>query len=326
MIILSGNSNRPLAKAIAAHLGVPLAQISLHRFADQETFIDIPESVQGQDVFIIQSTSSPANDTVMELLLILDALKRAAARSITAVIPYYGYGRQDRETSPCGSLAAKLVANLLAAAGANHIVTIDWHSPQIQEFFDIPTDNLTLAPLFCKDIEERYKEEPIIIVSPDVGGVARARIVAERLAADLATIDKRRASPGKATALSLMGNVAGKACILIDDITDSAGTLCEAVETLSVAGALSVDAYISHGVLSGNALEKIAASPLRRLAVSDTIHLLPETLRYPKIHVLSAAPLLGKAIDRIAHAPSASGLGEGERENREKGQKIRHRA
>lgn len=312
MVILSGNSNRPLAQAIAAHLGVPLAQTCLHRFADKETFIDIAESVQGQDVFIIQPTSSPANDTLMELLLTLDTLKRRAARSITAVIPYYGYGRQDRETSPCGSLSAKLVANLLTVAGANRIITVDWHSPQIQGFFDIPTDNLTLAPLFCQDIEAHYQQKSIVVVSPDVGGLARARSVAERLATDLAIIDKRRTAPGQATVSNLMGNVGGRPCILIDDMADSAGTLCEAAEALSMAGALSVDAYVSHGVLSGNALGKIAASPLRRLVISDTIQPLPPTLACPKIHVLSVAPLLSEAIGRIAHGLAAAILmGEG---------------
>ncbi len=304
MKILSCNSNRPLAQAIAAHLKAPLAQATIQRFTDREVFVEVQESVRGQDIFVIQPTSSPTNDTLMELLVTMDALKRGSARSITAVVPYYGYGRQDRKTSPRSPISAKLVANLLTVAGANRILTIDWHSGQIQGFFDIPTDNLTLAPLFCQEIQARYDQEPIVIVSPDVGGLVRARIVAEHLAADLAIIDKRRVSPGEASVLNLIGDVAGRTCILIDDMVDSAGTLCQAAEALVAAGALFVDAYVSHGVLSGNALEKIAKSPLRRLVISDTIQPLPTILQDPKIGILSVAPLLGEAIFHIAHNQS----------------------
>ena len=313
MKILSCNSNRPLAQAIAAHLKAPLAQATIQRFADREVFVEVHESVRGQDVFVIQPTSSPTNDTLMELLVTMDALKRGSARSITAVVPYYGYGRQDRKTSPRSPISAKLVANLLTVAGANRILTIDWHSGQIQGFFDIPTDNLTLAPLFCQEIQARYDQEPIVIVSPDVGGLVRARIVAEHLAADLAIIDKRRVNPGEAAALNLIGDVAGRTCILIDDMVDSAGTLCQAAEALVAAGALFVDAYISHGVLSGNALEKIAKSPLRRLVISDTIQPLPTILQDPKIGILSVASLLGEAIFHIAHNQSVSSLFDMER-------------
>jgi ribose-phosphate pyrophosphokinase len=298
-----------LGEAIAARLKVSLAPATIQRFADREVFVEIHESVRGQDVFVIQPTSSPANDTLMELLVTMDALKRGSARSITAVIPYYGYGRQDRKTSPRSPISAKLVANLLTVAGANRILTIDWHSGQIQGFFDIPTDNLTLGPLFCQAIQKRYQERPVI-VSPDVGGLVRARIVAEHLAANLAIIDKRRARPGEAEVLNLMGDVAGQPCVLIDDMVDSAGTLCQAAEALRTAGALFVDAYVSHGVLSGDALEKIAASPLRRLVVSDTIQPTAVVVESPKIEILSVAPLLGEAIYRIAHSQSISGLFE----------------
>jgi ribose-phosphate pyrophosphokinase len=235
-------------------------------------------------------------------------LKRGSARSITAVIPYYGYGRQDRKTSPRSPISAKLVANLLTVAGANRILTIDWHSSQIQGFFDIPTDNLTAAPLFCRDIQERCSSESVVIVSPDVGGLVRARIVAEHLGAGMAIIDKRRTGPGASEVLNLMGDVKGQVCILIDDMVDSAGTLCQAVEMLKSAGAKDVDAYISHGVLSGKAQEKIGQSSLRRLVITDTIQPLPATLQASKIEILSVASLLGEAIYRIAHDQSVSSL------------------
>jgi ribose-phosphate pyrophosphokinase len=310
MKILSGTSNRPLAESIAAHLKVALVQASIHRFADREVFVEIKESVRGQDIFVIQPTSSPTNDTLMELLVTMDALKRGATRSITAVIPYYGYGRQDRKTSARSPISAKLVANLLTVAGATRILTMDWHSSQIQGFFDIPTDNLTAAPLFCHQIKERYGKEQVVIVSPDVGGLVRARIVAEHLGADMAIIDKRRIKPGKAEVLNLMGDVKGRLCILIDDMVDSAGTLCQAAQALREAGARDVDAYVSHGVLSGSALENIGQSCLRRLVVTDTIQPGLLTLQTPKIEILSAAPLLAQAIYRIAHDQSISSLFE----------------
>jgi ribose-phosphate pyrophosphokinase len=308
MKIISGTSNRPLGEAIAAHLNVSLVQATIQRFADREVFIEVQESVRGEDIFVIQPTSSPTNDTLMELLVTVDALKRGSAKSITAVIPYYGYGRQDRKTAPRSPISAKLVANLLTVAGTGRVLTIDWHSGQIQGFFDIPTDNLTLAPLFYRHIQGRYNEKPVVIVSPDVGGVVRARIVAEPLGADMAIIDKRRSNSGEALVMNLMGDVKGRACILIDDMADSAGTLCQAAEALSSAGATTVDAYVSHGVLSGDALKKIDESSLSRLIISDTIQPLPAVLNAPKIEILTVAPLLGEAIRRIAQDQSISSL------------------
>ena len=308
MKIISGTSNRPLGEAIAAYLNVSLVQATIQRFADREVFVEVQESVRGQDIFVIQPTSSPTNDTLMELLVTMDALKRGSAKSITAVIPYYGYGRQDRKTAPRSPISAKLVANLLTVAGANRVLTIDWHSGQIQGFFDIPTDNLTLAPLFGRHIQARYNEKPVVIVSPDVGGVVRARIVAELLGADMAIIDKRRSNSGEALVMNLMGDVKGRACVLLDDMADSAGTLCQAAEALKTAGATTIDAYVSHGVLSGDALKKIDESPLGRLMVSDTIQPLPAVLNAPKIEILTVAPLLGEAIYRIARDQSTSSL------------------
>jgi ribose-phosphate pyrophosphokinase len=308
MKIISGTSNRPLAEAIATHLNVSLAQATIQRFADREVFVEVQESVRGQDIFVIQPTSRPANDTLMELLVMIDALKRGSAKSITAVIPYYGYGRQDRKTSPRSPISAKLVANLLMVAGANRVLTIDWHSGQIQGFFDIPTDNLTLAPLFCGHIQVRYKEKPVVIVSPDVGGLVQARTVAEPLGADMAIIDKRRSSPGEVAAMNLMGDVKGRVCILVDDMVDSAETLCQAAEALKAAGARSIDAYVSHGVLSDDALKKIDESSLNRLIISDTIQALPAVLKAPKIEILTVAPLLGEVIHRIALDQSISSL------------------
>jgi len=307
MKILSGTSNQPLAEAIAAYLNLSLIQVSIQRFADREVFVEVQESVRGQDIFVVQPTSSPANDTLMELLVMIDALKRGSAKSITAVIPYYGYGRQDRKTSPRSPISAKLVANLLTIAGVSRVLTIDWHSGQIQGFFDIPTDNLTLAPLFCRHIQARYKE-PVVIVSPDVGGLVRARIMAEPLAADMAIIDKRRPNPGETEVMNLIGDVQGRICIVVDDMVDSAGTLCQAAEALKAAGARTVDAYVSHGVLSGGALEKIDQSPLNRLVISDTIQPLSTILQAPKIEILTAASLLGEAIHRIALDQSISSL------------------
>jgi ribose-phosphate pyrophosphokinase len=270
--------------------------------------VNIQESVRGQDIFVIQPTSNPTNDTLMELLVTLDAVKRASARSVSALIPYYGYGRQDRKTSPRGPISAKLVANLLMVAGANRVLTVDWHSAQIQGFFDIPTDNLTLAPLFCQDIQARYGQGAVVVVSPDVGGLVRARVVAEHLGADLAILDKRRTGPGETAVMNLIGDVVGRACIVIDDMVDSASTLCQAAEALVIAGALSVDAYVSHGVLSDGALEKIAKSSLRRLVISDTIQPSPMTLQAPKVEILSVAALLGEAIYCMVHGQSVSGL------------------
>jgi ribose-phosphate pyrophosphokinase len=308
MKILTCNSNRPLGEAISKILEIPLVQASIQRFADREVFVEVQESVRGQDIFVIQPTSSPANDTLMELLVTIDALKRGSAHAITAVIPYYGYARQDRKTVPRSPISAKLVANLLTVAGATRVLTIDWHSGQIQGFFDIPTDNLTLAPLFCRHIQERYPKEPIMIVSPDVGGLVRTRIVAEHLSADMAIIDKRRTNPGEATVMNLIGDVKGRTCILIDDLVDSAGTLCQAAEALAAGGATRIDAYVSHGVLSGDALTKIEQSSLNRLIISDTIQPSPAILQAPKIEILTVAHLLGEAIHRIACDQSISSL------------------
>lgn len=310
MKIISGNSNRPLAESIAMHLKLPLVEASIQRYADREVFVEIHESIRGHDVFVVQPTSSPTNDTLMELLVIMDALKRGSARTITAVIPYYGYGRQDRRTSPHGPISAKLVANLLTVAGANRVLTMDWHSSQIQGFFDIPTDNLPTAPLFCQHMQERYGDEPFMIVSPDVGGLVRARIVAEQLDADMAIIDKRRIKPGASEVLNIMGDVKGHLCVLIDDIVDSAGTLCQAAQALREAGAKDVDAYVSHGVLSGTALEKIDQSCLRHLIIADTILPTLPILQSPKIEILSVATLLAEVILRIAHDQPISSLFE----------------
>jgi ribose-phosphate pyrophosphokinase len=301
MKIISGNSNRPLAQSIASYLKVPLLQASIDRYADHEVCVEIHESVRGHDVFVIQSTSSPTNDTLMELLVIMDALKRSSARSITAVLPYYGYGRQDRKTSPRGPISAKLVANLLMVAGANRILTIDWHSSQIQGFFDIPTDNLSAAPLFSRHLKERYGQDSVVIVSPDVGGLVRARIIAEHFGVEMAIIDKRRTKPGNAEVLNIIGDVGGQVCILIDDMVDSAGTLCQAAHALKEAGAKDVDAYVSHGVLSGGALEIINQSRLRHLVISDTIRPTLETVQCPKIEIQSVSNLLGEAIYRIVN-------------------------
>src|SRR6266478_185207 len=265
MKILTGNSNRPLAEAICAALNLPLTQASVRRFSDMEVFVEINENVRGEDVFVIQSTSYPANDNLMELLVAMDALRRGSARRITAVIPYYGYARQDRKSGPRTPISAKLAANMVTAAGADRVLTLDLHAGQIQGFFDIPTDNLYAAPVFIKDIKERYNGEDLVVVSPDVGGVVRARSIARRLDADLAIIDKRRERAGISEVMNIIGEIQGRRCILVDDIVDSAGTLCNAAEALKDAGAAAVSAYVSHGVLSGGAVTRIVSSPLETL-------------------------------------------------------------
>ena len=261
MKILACNSNRPLAEAIATYLNMPLTKADVRRFSDMEVFVEIRENVRGEDVFVIQPTSYPANDNLMELLVTLDALKRSSARRITAVIPYYGYARQDRKSGSRTPISAKLVANLITSAGADRVVTMDLHAGQIQGFFDIPTDNLFAAPVFHKDITERYGDEAITIVSPDVGGVVRARALAKPLNADLAIIDKRREHAGVSEVMNIIGEVKDRRCILVDDIVDSGGTLCNAAEALIASGAVSVDAYITHGVLSGGAVARVTSSP-----------------------------------------------------------------
>ncbi|MAI99942.1 MAG: phosphoribosylpyrophosphate synthetase [Nisaea sp.] len=308
MKILAGNSNRPLAKAIATHLNKPLAEADIRRFADMEIFVEIQENVRGEDVFVVQSTSHPANDNLMELLVTLDALKRGSARRVTAVIPYYGYARQDRKSGPRTPISAKLVANLITSAGADRVLTIDLHAGQIQGFFDIPTDNLFAAPVFYDDIKARYNGDELMMVSPDVGGVVRARALARRLDADLAIIDKRRERAGVSEVMNIIGDVAGRRCILVDDIVDSGGTLCNAAEALTEAGAVSVDAYITHGVLSGGAVARVTASPLASLVTTDSIEATEAVLAAHNIRQISVAPLLGEAVRRINEERSVSSL------------------
>ncbi len=272
MKILSCNSNRPLAEAIATYLDVPLTKADVRRFADMEVFVEIGENVRGEDVFVIQSTCFPANDNVMELLVALDALRRGSARRITAVLPYYGYARQDRKSGPRTPISAKLLANLITfPPGPDRVLTIDLHAGQIQGFFDIPTDNLFAAPVFIEDIKNRYDGSKLMIVSPDVGGVVRARSLASRLDADLAIIDKRRPKAGVSEVLNIIGDVSDRHCIMVDDIVDSGGTLCNAAAALIKDGALSVDAYVTHGVLSGGAVSRVASSPLNSLVTTDSI-------------------------------------------------------
>jgi len=308
MKILTGNSNRPLAEAISAYLNLPLTKASVRRFSDMEIFVEIQENVRGEDVFVIQSTSYPANDNLMELLVALDALKRGSARRTTAVIPYYGYARQDRKSGPRTPISAKLVANLITVAGADRVLTLDLHAAQIQGFFDIPTDNLFSAPVFTKDIIERYDGEELTIVSPDVGGVLRARAIAKRLDADLAIIDKRRERAGISEVMHIIGDVAGRRCILVDDIVDSAGTLCNAASALMAAGANSVGAYVTHGVLSGGAVARVSASPLEELVMTDSIQATEAVRVAQNIRQISIAPLLGEAMRRISDERSVSSL------------------
>ena len=311
MKLLAGNSNKPLAQAIADELAAPLTKAQVKRFADNEVFAIIEENVRGEDVFIIQSTSYPANDNLMELLIITDALVRASAKRITAVVPYFGYARQDRKTGGRTPISAKLVANLITRAGADRVLTMDLHAGQIQGFFDIPTDNLLPAPLLASDIKEQRggkAASDLVIVSPDVGGVVRARALASRLNADLAIVDKRRSAPGKSEVMNIIGEVEGRRCILFDDIVDSAGTLCNAAQALSDRGAVEVAAYVSHGVLSGPAVNRVTDSVLSELVVTDSIALSDEALACPKIRPVSIAPLIGEAIRRIANEESVSKL------------------
>ena len=306
--ILSCNSNRPLADAISKYMELPLTKADVKRFSDMEVFVEIQENVRGEDVFLIQSTSSPTNDNLMELLVALDALKRGSANRITAVIPYYGYARQDRKSGPRTPISAKLVANLITVAGAHRVVTVDLHAGQIQGFFDIPTDNLFAAPVFQSDIKEKYGDKSLVIVSPDVGGVVRARALAKSLDADLAIIDKRRECAGVSEVMNIIGEVDDRHCILVDDIVDSGGTLCNAAEALVAAGGLSVSAYISHGVLSGGAAARIKDSPLTELVTTDSIQATDAVLAAPNMRQITIAPLLGEAILRIAESRSVSSL------------------
>jgi ribose-phosphate pyrophosphokinase len=308
MKILTCNSNRPLAEAISAYLSLPLTRASVRRFSDMEVFVEVQENVRGEDLFVVQSTSYPANDNLMELLVTLDALKRSSARRITAVVPYYGYARQDRKTSSRSPISAKLVANLITAAGADRVLTLDLHAPQIQGFFDIPVDNLYASPVLVKDIKENHGNQELVIVSPDVGGVIRARDIARRVDADLAIIDKRRERAGVSEVMNIIGDVAGSHCILVDDIVDSAGTLCNAAQALIDAGAKAVYAYATHGVLSGGAVARVAASPIEKLVLTDSIVATEAVRLSHNIRQLTIAPLMAEAIQRISEERSVSSL------------------
>ncbi|HVV41841.1 MAG TPA: ribose-phosphate pyrophosphokinase [Nitrobacter sp.] len=306
--LVAGNSNPALAREIANWLGLDLTKASVRRFADGEVFIEIQENVRGMDVFIVQSTSAPANDHLMELLIITDALRRSSARRITAVIPYFGYARQDRRVGSRSPISAKLVANLITHAGADRVLTLDLHAGQIQGFFDIPTDNLYASPVMVRDIKERFDLANVMVVSPDVGGVARARGLAKRINAPLAIIDKRRERAGESEVMNVIGDVAGYTCILIDDIVDSGGTLVNAADALLANGAKDVYAYITHGVLSGGATARITGSRLKELVITDSIQPTDAVNKSPNIRVLSIAGLIGEAISRTAAEESVSSL------------------
>src|SRR5438128_1442231 len=309
MKLMTGNSNLPLAQAIAQYLEIPITQASVRRFADEEIFVEILENVRGEDVFVVQSTAYPANDNLMELLICIDALRRASAKRITAVVPYFGYARQDRKPGPRTPISAKLVANLITVAGANRVLSVDLHAGQIQGFFDIPTDNLYAAPVMSEDIKARFSGRPITVVSPDVGGVVRARALAKRLDnAPLAIVDKRRERAGESEVMNIIGDVEGRFCILIDDIVDSAGTLCNAAGALKEAGAEDVVAYVTHGVLSGGAVARVDGSSLTELVITDSLNTQETAPSAAKIRTLTIAPLLGEAIKRIADETSVSSL------------------
>ena len=308
MHIISGNSNKKLALKIASELGENIINVTLTRFSDQEVFVEILENVRGKNVFVIQSTSAPANDHLMELLITIDALKRASAHTITAVIPYFGYARQDRKVGPRTPISAKLVANILTTAGIDRLLTIDLHAGQIQGFFDIPVDNLYAAPIITKDVKDKYKNKNIVVISPDVGGVVRARNIANRLSTNLAIVDKRRDKANVSEVVNIIGDVKGKDCLVVDDIVDTAGTLCNAAEALIDAGAKSVSAYISHGVLSGPAIKRISKSILSELVITNSIAESKQIVDSPKIRVLNLAPLIAEAIRRISSDSSVSSL------------------
>ena len=310
MKILSCNSKINLAESISKTLNTQLVKVDVKRFSDMEVFVEVQENVRGEDMFIIQSTSYPANDNLMELLVSLDALRRASARRITAVIPYYGYARQDRKSGPRTPISAKLVANLITKAGADRILTMDLHAGQIQGFFDIPTDNLFAAPVFVKDIEDRYKNKPVVIVSPDVGGVVRARAIARRINANLAIIDKRREKAGSSEVMNIIGDVSNHHCIIVDDIIDSGGTICNAAQALIDVGAISVDAYVTHGVLSGSAVSNISNSPLASLVTTNSIKATEAVRISSNIRQISIAPIIGEAIRRVHMEQSVSSLFE----------------
>ena len=308
MKILACNSNLPLAQAIGDYLNVPLTDALVKRFADNEVFVEIDENVRGEDVFVVQSTSFPSNDHIMELLVCMDALHRASARRITAVIPYFGYARQDRKPKPRTPISAKLVANLLTTSGANRVLTLDLHAAQIQGFFDIPLDNLYASPVFVSDIRQHYPTDKLTVISPDVGGVVRARGYAKRLDADLAIVDKRREKAGVSEVMNIIGDVDGRDCIIVDDLVDSAGTLCNAAAALMEAGASSVSGYVTHGVLSGKAIERVASSVLKELVITDSILPTEGVAKSSNIRVVSIAPLMAEAVRRISEESSVSSL------------------
>ena len=310
MKIITGTSNIPLAKEVADYINIPLANAAIKLFADDEVFVEIKENIRGEDVFVICSTSYPANDNLVELLVTIDALKRASAKRITAVMPYYGYARQDRKAGPRTPISAKLVANLITTAGADRVLTIDLHAEQIQGFFDIPTDNLFAGPVFAKEINKKFEADNLVAVSPDVGGVVRTRGIANKLGASIAIIDKRRPKPGESEIMNIVGEVNGKDCIILDDIIDSAGTICNAADKLIEVGARSVAAYITHGVLTGEALKRVEKSGLTELVVTNSINIGPKTSESAKLKILSIAPLLGEAIKRISEESSVSSLFE----------------
>ncbi|EJL57279.1 ribose-phosphate pyrophosphokinase [Rhizobium sp. CF122] len=308
MKVFAGNSNRHLAEAICNYLNVPLGKASVRRFADQEIFVEIQENVRGEDVFVVQSTSFPTNDHLMELLIMIDAMRRSSARRITAVLPYFGYARQDRRASGRTPISAKLVANLITEAGADRVLTLDLHAGQIQGFFDIPTDNLYAIPVLTRDIKAKHDISNVMVVSPDVGGVVRARALAKRLDCLLAIVDKRRDRPGESEVMNIIGEVEGKDCLLIDDIVDSGGTLCNAADALLAQGAASVTAYITHGVLSGGAVTRITSSKLRELVITDSIQPTTAVQSAHNIRVVSTASLIGEAINRTSQEESVSSL------------------
>ena len=309
MKLIACNSNKPLAEAISKHLGIKLCDASVRNFADNEIFVEINENIRGEDVYIIQSTSHPVNNNIMELLITIDAAKRGSANRITAVIPYFGYARQDRKTGPRTPISAKLIANLITSAGADRVLTMDLHAGQIQGFFDIPLDNLYSAPPTIRDIEDQFKDtSQLILISPDVGGVVRTRAFAKRLSADLAIIDKRREEPGKSEVMNVIGKVENKICILIDDIVDSSGTLCSAAEALKKKGAKDIFSYISHGVFSGNAIKNIMKSDIKEMVITDSILASEEVKKSKNIRHISIAPLFGEAIKRINSDSSISAL------------------
>ena len=308
MKIVAGNSNRLLAEAVAKTLDLSVTKASIRRFADMEVFVEIHENVRGEDVFVVQSTSFPANDNLMELLIIMDALRRSSARRITAVIPYFGYARQDRRSAGRTPISAKLVANLITEAGAHRVLTMDLHAGQIQGFFDIPVDNMFAAPLFSRHIKENYQDHDLMIVSPDVGGVVRARAIATRLNCDLAIIDKRRERAGHSEVMNVIGDVAGRDCLLVDDLVDSGGTHCNAAEALLKHGARSVGAYVTHGVLSGAAVARIESSPIQMMTITDSIQATEAVTNSANIRQLTIAPLLADAIRRTADESSVSEL------------------